>query len=177
MNNFFRKTGLTNIITSLVFAVIGILLINKAHIAMQIISYILGAIFILGGLQKIISYYIKKGKYNFDWNIDYTYGIIAIIIGIVTIFYSSELETVLRIIIDVWIIYSALLRLTLAQKLKNIDSRSWLISVIIALIMLVFGIYMLLTPNTIIITLGVIMLIYSIMDILESVIYIMKIKE
>lgn len=177
MNNFFRKTGLTSIITSLVFAVIGILLINKANIAMKIISYTLGAIFIVVGLQKIINYYIKKGKYNSNWNIDYTYGVIAIIIGIVTIFYSSEIETVLRIIIDVWIIYSGLLRLTLAQRLKDINSRSWLISVIIASVMLLFGLYMLLTPNTIIITLGAIMLIYSIMDIVESLIYMMKVKE
>ena len=47
-----------------------------------------------------------KGKYDF-YNYDLIYGIIAIIIGIVTIIYSSAIGSVFRVIIGIWIIYSS----------------------------------------------------------------------
>ena len=57
--------------------------------------------------------------------------------GIVTIRYSSAIGSIFRIIIGIWIIYSALIRMGLSVKLKNMNLNIWIYSLIIAIIMLV----------------------------------------
>lgn len=91
MENFLKKTGFTSIVTSLVFAIIGIILITNPESTMIIISYILGAIFIIAGGIKTINYFISKGNYDF-YNYELIYGIIAIILGVITIFYSATIR-------------------------------------------------------------------------------------
>lgn len=59
--------------------------------------------FILVGIFKIINYIRNKGKYNF-YNYEMAYGIIAIILGLLTIYYSTQIEKIFRILIAVLII-------------------------------------------------------------------------
>lgn len=56
--------------------------------------------FILVGIFKIINYIRNKGKYNF-YNYEMAYGIIAIILGLLTIYYSTQIEKIFRILIAV----------------------------------------------------------------------------
>ena len=105
------------------------------------------------------------------------FGIIAIILGIVTIVYSSQILAMFRIIIGLWITYSAIIRINLALKLKNINSNVWVHSLAIALIMLVCGIYILFNTAAIIVTIGVAILAYSILDIIESIIFLNNVNK
>jgi len=91
MENFLKKTGFTSIVTSLVFAIIGIILITNPESTMRVLSYILGTIFIIAGGIKTINYFISKGNYDF-YNYELIYGIIAIILGAITIFYSATIR-------------------------------------------------------------------------------------
>lgn len=56
--------------------------------------------FILVGIFKIINYIRNKGKYNF-YNYEMAYGIIAIILGLLTIYYSTQIGKIFRILIAV----------------------------------------------------------------------------
>ena len=51
-----KKSGLVGIIESLIFAVLGAILIANPEETVKVISYILGAIFIFIGIYKIINY-------------------------------------------------------------------------------------------------------------------------
>ncbi len=65
MKNFLKKSGWIDILVSIVFAIIGIFMIMKTDLAIKIISYILGGIFIVIGIIKSIDYFLSKGKYDF----------------------------------------------------------------------------------------------------------------
>ena len=176
MKNFLKKSGWTDVLVSIVFAIIGIFMIVKTDSALIIISYILGGLFLAMGIVRIIDYFISKGKYDF-YNYDLIYGIIAIIIGLVTIFCSGLIESMFRIMIALWIIYSGLVRLSLSLKLHAAQIGMWNVSLILSIIMIIGGIYILLQSGSLILTIGIIMLVYSIIDLIESVIFIKYVDE
>ena len=171
MKDFLKKSGWTDILVSLVFAVIAIFMITKSDAVVKIISYVLGGIFIIMGIVKIIDYFASKGKSDL-YNYDFIYGIIAIIIGLVTIFCSSLIESMFRIVIAIWIIYSGLIRLSLSLKLHTAKIKVWSVSLILSIIMIIGGIYMLFQSGALVLTIGIIMLVYSIIDLIESAIFI-----
>ncbi len=171
MKDFLKKSGWTDILVSLVFAVIAIFMITKSDAVVKIISYVLGGIFIIMGIVKIIDYFASKGKSDL-YNYDFIYGIIAIIIGLVTIFCSSLIESMFRIVIAIWIIYSGLVRLSLSLKLHTAKIKVWSVSLILSIIMIIGGIYMLFQSGALVLTIGIIMLVYSIIDLIESAIFI-----
>ncbi len=176
MKSFLKKSGWSDILVSIVFAIIGIFMIVKTDAALKIISYILGGMFIIIGIIKSIDYFASKGKYDF-YNYDLIYGIIAIIIGLVTIFCSGLIESMLRIMISLWIIYSGLVRLSFSLKLRTAQLNMWSVSLILSIIMVIGGIYMLFQNGALVLTVGIIMLVYSVIDLIESAIFIKNVNE
>lgn len=172
-----KKEGWSSLVTSIIFAILGILLINNPEGTAVVISYILGLTFGIIGLYKIITYIKEKGKCDF-YNYDMVFGIGTIILGILTIVYRTQIETLLRILIGIWIIYSAMIRISLSLKLKSLDTgKVWVYSILVAVLMLICGVYAMFTSNAIIITVGLIILIYSILDIVESIIFLVNLKK
>ena len=121
-------------------------------------------------------YILSKGKYDF-YNYDLIYGIIAIIIGLITIFCSNLIESMLRIMIALWIIYSGLVRLSLSLKLHAAKINMWNVSLILSIIMIIGGIYMILQNGALIVTIGIVMLVYSVIDLIESAIFMKYVNE
>ena len=103
----------------------------------------------------------------------------AILLGIIVMACSGMIETILRILIGIWIIYSAVMRLGLALKLQKIDSdnKIWVAVLLIALAILLCGLYIIATPGIIVMTIGVIMVVYAIMDIVEEIIFMKNVKD
>ena len=170
MENFLKKTGWSSLITSIVTAIIGIIIVCNPMVTMKVIAYTLGGMFIIFGIVKLVSYFVNKGTYDF-YNYEFVFGIMAIIIGIVTIVFSTTIGTIFRIIIGIWILYSGLMRLGLVAKLKTLELNEWKYALIIAIAILICGIYVLVKAETIGIAIGVAIIIYSIMDIVEGIIF------
>lgn len=164
-----KKTGWSSIISEIIFAILGIILITNPTGTLKVVSYVLGAMLIGTGIYKIISY-LYNGKNNL-YNYELAYGLITIILGIITIAYSSQIIAIFRIIIGLWITYSAIIRINISIRLKVINSNMWLYSFIMALVMLIGGLFVIFNSNTILVTVGIIILIYSILDIIESIIF------
>ena len=176
MEKFLKKAGWTSIITSLVLAIIGLVMIYKPETTTQLISAILGTFFIILGVIKVINYFVAKGNSSLFTN-DIALGIISIIIGLVVIVYSNTIENIFRIMIGIWIIYSGFTRLGLSFKLKNVNDKLWLFVLTLSVLMIIGGLYVTFYPGALIVTLGVIILIYSIMDLIESFIFMKNMKD
>lgn len=176
LEKFLKKTGWSSLLSSVIFAILGIILIVNPEGTVKLISGILGAMFIIVGLYKLLTYFANRKDTNF-YDLNLAYGIIAVILGIVTIVYSKEIGSIFRILIGIWIIYSAITRMNLSVRLKAIDSKAWVYSLIIALAMFICGLYIIFTANAIIVTIGTTILIYSILDIIESVLFLNNISR
>ena len=176
MEKFLKKAGWTSVVTSLIFGIIGLVMIYNPETTMKFISTILGIFFIVVGVIKVINYFVSKGNSNLFTN-DIAWGLIAIIIGLVTMVYSNTIESIFRIMIGVWIIYSGFTRFSLSFRLKNINDKLWALVLTLAVLMIVGGLYVTFYPGALIVTLGVIIFIYAIMDLVESFIFMKNIKD
>ena len=63
------------------------------------------------------------------------------------------------------------------MKLKTLGTNIWSYSLFIAIIMFICGIYTLMTSNIIVMTIGVVILIDAILDIIESIIFLSNMKD
>ncbi len=101
----------------------------------------------------------------------------AVVIGIITIAYSETIGTIFRVIIGIWIIYSSLIRINLAMKLKAMDVNAWSYSLLLAVIMFVCGLFIAMNSGSVIVTIGIIIIVYSVIDIIEDIIFMKNVKE
>lgn len=176
IEKIFKKTGWASILTSVVFAILGLILAFYPDTTLKVISCILGIIFIAIGIFKLVNYFLAKGKYDF-YNYDLIFGLMAVVIGIVTIIFKDTIESIFRIIIGVWIIYSSLIRISASFKLKTMKLDAWMYSLILALLMLACGLFITFKAGSIVIAIGVVMIVYSIIDIIEDVIFMKNVKD
>ncbi len=176
LERIFKKTGWISIIESAIFAILGTILVWKPAETVTVISYILGIIFVIIGLCKVINYFMSKGKYDF-YNYDLVFGLMAVVIGIITMVYSNTIGTIFRIIIGVWIIYSSLIRVSIAFKLKTMKINAWIYSIILAFVMFACGLYVVMNSGSVVMTIGIMIIIYAVIDIIENIIFMRNVKE
>lgn len=178
MEQFFKKMGLTSIITSLGFVILGLFITYNPNTTFKIISNVLGGVLIAYGVIKILEYLKIKDIYTI-YNSDLSLGVIAVLFGMVVIIGSNMIEAIIRVLIGIWIIYSGIMRLGIAIKLQRFNSNNkiWIPVLIIAFAMLLCGIYIVSNPGAIMMTIGIIMVIYAVMDIIEEIIFMRNIKN
>lgn len=170
---FLKKSGWTDIIVSLIFVIFGIMLISRPEAIVSVISILLGAIFIVMGVLKIIDYY-SNGKQD---NYLIAMAVVMILVGIIIMFCADIILSIFRVLIAIWIIYSGIMNLQTAIVWKDYKSRLWLVTLILAIATIVVGIYILVNTGAILQTIGVAILIYGLVDIIESFIFIKKVDN
>ena len=159
-------------IISFVLIFIGIILILKPVNTLNFISFILGVIVIGYGLYKILKYIKDKEQFEDNlYNNNLIIGIMIIIFGVILFMYTSIIESLLRIVIGLWMVYNSLIKLIEARIFKDINKRMWLFFIISSIIAILAGLYIILHSGAIIQIIGGIIIIYSILDIIEIIIY------
>ena len=166
-----KDIGQDTIITSLAFALLGLVLIMFPSLTIKVISYIIGLFIIVMGLIKIYNYYKSKGQKDI-FNNDITYGMLAVVGGIAVIICAPIVTQIFRVIIGLFVIYSGSVKLIFGLKLNEISKKLGRISISSAVVMLICGLIILFYYNSIMVALGITLLVFAIMNLLEGIIYI-----
>lgn len=170
MKEILTKNVVLNLFISLVFAVLSIFLINSPEVTIKTLTIILGVVILAIGVIKGILY-LKRGTDEKEpINVNLLECVVLIIFGISIISFNSFVSTMFRIMIAIWIIYTSIERIVLAIKLKNFEYNLWYIIFISAMLMLICGLYVMFNAGAIIVTIGIVFLIYCIIDIIESIV-------
>ena len=170
---FLKKSGWTDIVVSLIFVLFGIMLIARPEAIESVISILLGAILIVIGVLKVIDYY-SNGKQD---NYLLAVAVVMVLVGIIFMFCSNIILSVFRILIAIWIIYSGILNLQTAIVWKDYKSKLWLLTLLLAIATIIVGIYILVNTGAVLQTIGVAILVYGLVDIIESFIFIKKVDN
>lgn len=173
MEKILKKSSWTDMIVSFLFILFGIMLMAKPELIMSMISVILGTICIIMGILKGIDYFASGKKDNYLLAI----AIVAVIAGIIIMFCADIIASVFRILIALWILYSGIMNLQTTIVWKNYQSRLWLLALILSIVTIMAGIYILITNGAMLQIIGSVIIIYGIMDIIESTIFIKKIDH
>ena len=168
-----KRSSWTDIVISLIFVLLGILLIAKPDETVAAISMIFGILFIAIGVLKLVEYYTS------DTRTDYllTIALIAVIIGIIIIFATDSIISFFRVILGIWIIATGIMDLQTSLIWKEVKSPYWRVSVLFSILMMLGGIILLISKDILYTTIGGLTVIYGILDIVDRVIFMKKIKE
>ena len=177
MKNIFKRTAVTSILTSIIFAILGIIMIANPVETIEIVAAILGITIIVIGAEKIISYFVLKGNQDF-FNYELIYGIIPILFGILIMAYSSTFAAIVRIVIGIWIAYTGLMKINISLKLKSAGIKSWAVVLTVSTISLLAGILVMFSnTSSIVLITAVVMIVYAITDIIDEFIFIKNLDK
>ena len=171
--NFLKRSGWTDIVISLIFILFGAMLIARPESIMSIVAILLGVIFIVIGVLRTVDYFASNKEDNYL----IAMALASIVIGIVIMFCSDIILSAFRILIAIWIIYSGIINLQTTIVWKDYKSRLWLLTLILAISMIIAGIYILVNSGAILQTVGVAIVVYGIVDIIENIIFIKKVDD
>lgn len=173
LEKFLKRSSWIDVIISMIFVLFGTLLIVKPNEILEAISIILGIIFISMGVLKLIEYYVSDTKDDYLL----TMALLTVIFGTIVLFASDSILSLFRIIIGVWIIFAGVMDFQITLQWKEFKSPFWIISVLFSILMMFAGIIILINKNIILTTLGVMILIYGLLDIFDRMIFMRKISD
>lgn len=169
MKRFFRSS----LVSSITLFVLGFLIIFKSEVTIITIAYLIGSILVALGTLAIIQY-IKNIEVSGKNDLDILYGVVTIILGLLVINNPKLIASILPIIIGVTIIINSATKLQYAFELKKENNQQWKTTMIISIISVICGVVLLFNPfkGAVVITqtIGIFMIVYSILDIISTAI-------
>ena len=141
----------------------------------RILSYIIGVFFIIKGCFQIITYFMEKGQNDF-FNNGLLSGVVAVLIGVTALVIGEDIATVFRVILGIIIIYEALVRINTALKLATANIDTWKYILLIALLILVIGVFITFNSGAIITMIGWMMILTGVIGVIGDVMFIQHVN-
>lgn len=165
------------ILESLVIGVFGILLVVNSEQVTELIFNVIGIFLMIKGAYKIINYFAVHGRYNF-YNNDLLYGVIALVMGIVVVIFKADLMNLIGIVVGIWMIYGALVRMNTAIKLHTANVKEWFYVLLLAMVMLALGLYLIISASTAIPTIiGWVMIAAAVVGVVDDLIFLKRVDS
>lgn len=170
---FLKRSTWIDIVISLIFVLFGVLLIVKPNETTQAISIILGVLFIAMGVLKLIEYFSEEPKEDYLLTI----ALVSVVFGVIILFCSDLILSFFRVILGIWIIAAGIMDLQTTLVWREVKSIYWTISLVLSIIMIGAGILVLINQSIIMTTLGIIIVVYAMFDIIDRIIFMKKVKN
>ncbi|HWQ98278.1 MAG TPA: DUF308 domain-containing protein [Clostridia bacterium] len=145
MTKPFQKAML---ITSVIYLVIGLILILWPDVAGKIIIYAIGAAALLYGGFRIVDFFVRKEHLSGTVQLGVALGIGSLLLGLFLMIKVAIVVALLAAIIGVAVIVDSVLRLQIALNLRHVGGKYWVMLLVTALVTLGFGILLLFNPFT-----------------------------
>ena len=170
MEELLKNSYKMSIIYSVIFIVMGLLLFLNPNGFVEMISYLIGALFLVYGITNIIKY--AKAKELTISKFLLVLGVILSICGIFLIINPTFIGKIVPTIIGVCLIINSLEKLLYLRYIEEKNSEGYIISLVSGIVALIAGVFLLFNPlsGTLIVTqiIGVIIIVYAVMDLIEK---------
>ncbi len=171
-----KRSAWSAVIESLALIVLGILFIILQETMVRVLAYIIGIFFIVKGGFQIVTYFMEKGQNDF-FNNNLLSGVVAILIGVAALVVGEDIATVFRVILGIIIIYESLTRINTALKLASANIDTWKYILIVALLILVIGIFITFDSGAVITLIGWMMILTGVIGIIGDVMFIQHVNS
>lgn len=166
-----KKSAWSAVIESLALIILGILFIVLQGTIIKVLAYIVGVLFIVKGAFQIINYFVENGQEDF-FNNGLLAGVVSILIGIAALAIGEDIASIFRVIIGIIIIYEALVRVNTSIKLSHAGIPSWKYILLLAILILMLGIFITFNVGAVVVLVGWIMIGAGIIGIIGDIIFI-----
>ena len=166
----FNKMLTISIVSSIVIALVGAVLLFMPKLSNKLIGVIMGVLFILYGITTIYKYITRNGAKLYSLNL--LYGIIILLIGVIIVLVPFSVTSFLTICLGLYLIIIGINKVTYGIWFKIGNHSSWLITLVIGIMLIFFGILVLSNPfSSLSITrlVGAFLILASILDITDLI--------
>ena len=168
-----------SILISILLTILGIVMIIFPKTSLNTFAIILAIFLIIGGIYLII---LDIRMHENLIPVDTLFqGILSIIVGILMFIYPDTLSIIIPIALGTWFILGSIVKLRISLPLRYIDSSLVTITIILSILSIICGIVLIINPTitsiTITLLAGITLVIYSISDIIDMIIFKKNIKE
>lgn len=158
-------SSIISLIYSIIFFILGAIIFTRPEIIILFISYVIGGIIIIIGLFKCLKNYLDIKKDNTISSREMITGILLVVIGLVFILLADVIEALVRLVIGGWILFSGINRLINSLELPKKNSQ-FIIRLILSIMLIGVGLYTILESNLAFKTIGLVLMAYSVLEIL-----------
>ena len=166
INNYKNQSSL---ISSIIFFILGGILFTNPDIFVTTISKIVGAILLLTAIVFLVTIFLNRKSSPFPV-LKLSSTIILLLLAIMFLFFSETVEKAIRIVVGFWILFSGINRLINALKMTE-KSKKFIFLIIVSLLLIIIGIYSIVIGDVVLSSIGIILMIYSTIDIIGYIFY------
>lgn len=170
MKENMNRTLWISIISSVIFILLGIILVAHPETSLTIMSYAICILLVGNGVYQLLMGYHSVSLALLD---GFSGGLLSIILGILILMKPVALAVIIPIAIGLWFIISSSYKLRIAIILRSTNESIWTLLFVMALLMMICGIILIFNPLSALVAItrmiGILMIIYSIIDIVEAV--------
>ncbi|MEG1986999.1 MAG: DUF308 domain-containing protein [Bacilli bacterium] len=171
----FNKVWWGSVVSSILFIIVGILLMIEPAAVITAISMIVGIAIIIAGIFAFLKYF-RNTDVRDIFKFDLIYGVICVLAGSLLIVNPKAVASILPLVLGIWMIINSIIKMQYAFSLKEYKSDGWIATLIIAVITLGLGILFIFNPfkgaTLLMQIIGGVITLYAVMDIVNS--YILK---
>ena len=163
-----KKGKKRSLIYSIILLILGIFLTFNSGGVLNTIFNILGILVVLFGIYRFVTYYHLKSQLKIDDSSILMSAVMSILFGVLIILLSNILTNTIQIITGIWLLFLGISRLS-ETDLSNLKNKNNLVSVIGAILIILLGLYTIFSENVVFVILGIILIIYSVLDIINYI--------
>ena len=168
-----KKEVISELLMSFCVLILGVCLAIWADKVTTVVSILLGCVAIIYGGSALVNYFRNKERI-FNDNVEFIFGIIVLVIGGILIFKVDFLKELISFVIGIYILLTSILRLSETIKLERMSNTKITSSIILSILGIVIGImcitFKFLFPDIIVTYIGVLLIIYSVINIVNLII-------
>ena len=175
LNSFINSS----ICISIMFIIIGIIMVLMPKMSLEILGVILSVILIINGVILMITD-IKLNN-NFIPVDMLPASMLSILLGIMMLIYPNILSIIIPLMLGTWFIMTSIFKIRLTLYLSKIQNTPWILLMLISILSIVCGFILILNPidSSVAITLfiGIVIIVYAISDIINMIVLKRNIKN
>lgn len=175
-----KKVYRISLVSSILLFLFGLLLILNSEAFIKSISAIIGVILLVVGIFPVIDYF-RYRKGGIVAAVSLISGIFSIVCGLMFLLNENMLMILIPVFVGVWMIINGINKLQVSFSLRDQGEKSWIATFIFSIIIIVLGCYFIINPisgaDVVTKTIGIIICIYAILDIVDCILIKMKINE
>lgn len=176
---YVKKYERNSILTSILMAIVAILLITMPKTVLNTVIIVLGVIGLIDGAFHTISYVITKKEMKVFSN-ELFQGILEVIAGILLLKFKANIISIVPIIIGIWIIIEGIMKFQLSFNLRTLIDSKWILLLIFSIVSVILGVLIIINPFNTVMTLtvisGIFLLATAICNLIESIYVLIKLK-
>lgn len=125
--------------------VLGIVMLTVEQIQLKNLCYIFTAFLVIFGVGLIVKYFLTESYKNIN-QYGFSVGILLILLGMCALLKTDELAKNFSVLLGIWLLVSAIIKLQYALDLKALEDFVWAVLLAVAAVMAVCAVLIIVNP-------------------------------